>query len=354
MQLSEYLPLLSGKRVAMVVNHTSMVGNTHLVDTLLSQKVDIRKIFAPEHGFRGDADAGELISTAIDNKTGLPMVSLYGSNKKPTAAQLTDVDVVIFDIQDVGVRFFTYISTMHYVMEACAENQKQFIVLDRPNPHGHHVDGPVRQPALKSFIGMHPVPVVHGLTVGELAGMINGQKWLAGGATCELKVIKNAPYTHQTPYVLPLKPSPNLPNQQAVRLYPSVCLLEGTTISVGRGTAFPFQVVGSPDQSNGTFTFTPRSVEGAKNPPYLNQVCYGMDLRQDTLNHFSLAYVMELYRKSSDKEKFFTPFFDKLAGTEKLRQQIQSGMSEAQIRETWQPELAAYRAIRKKYLLYPE
>jgi uncharacterized protein YbbC (DUF1343 family) len=353
-QLSLYLPQLSGKRVGMVVNHTSMVGNTHLVDTLLSRQVAVKKIFAPEHGFRGEADAGEHISSGVDKKTNLPLVSLYGSNKKPTAEQLADLDVVIFDIQDVGTRFYTYISTMHYVMEACAESSKKLLILDRPNPHGSYFDGPVLVPAFKSFVGMHPVPVVHGLTVGELATMINGQKWLANGVQCDLSVITNKIYTHRTPYELPIRPSPNLSNQQAIRLYPSLCLFEGTVVSVGRGTDYPFQVIGSPNQANGPFTFTPKSVPGAKNPPYLNQQCYGLDLREDTLSHFSLKYVIDFYQKAANKDKFFTSFFDKLAGNDKLRAQIRSGMTEAQIRDTWKEDLAAYGAMRKKYLLYAE
>jgi uncharacterized protein YbbC (DUF1343 family) len=353
-QLSAYLPQLSGKQVGMVVNHTSMVGSTHLVDTLLSLNVAVKKIFAPEHGFRGEADAGEHVSSGVDKKTNLPLVSLYGSNKKPTAAQLADLDVVIFDIQDVGTRFYTYISTMHYVMEAAAENNKKVIILDRPNPHGQYFDGPVLVPAFKSFVGMHPIPVVHGLTVGELANMINGQKWLANGVQCDLSVIRNKNYTHRTPYELPVRPSPNLSNQQAIRLYPSLCLFEGTAISVGRGTAYPFQVIGSPNKANGPFTFTPQSVPGAKNPPYLNQTCYGLDLRQDTLSHFSLKYIIDFYQKAADKDKYFNNFFDKLAGNDKLRTQIKSGMTEAQIRETWKEDLDDYSTMRKQYLLYAE
>ncbi len=353
-QLPLFLPQLAGKRVAMVVNHTSLVGNTHLVDTLLYHKITIKKIFAPEHGFRGEADAGEHVSSGTDRKTGLPLISLYGDNKKPTAAQLTDVDVVIFDIQDVGARFYTYISTMHYVMEACAENGKKVFILDRPNPNGHYFDGPLLKPGFKSFVGMHPIPLVHGLTVGELALMINGQKWLANGITCELDVIKNKNYTHKTPYIVPVKPSPNLPNQQAIRLYPSICLFEGTPISVGRGTEYPFQMIGSPNPKNGSFTFTPQSMPGAKNPPHLNKVCYGLDLRQDTLNHFTLSYLIDFYRKSHNQEKFFNAFFDKLAGTDQLKNQIKSGMTEAQIRESWKEDLTNYSTLRKRYLLYPD
>jgi uncharacterized protein YbbC (DUF1343 family) len=352
-QLTAYLPELTGKRVAMVVNHTSLIGTTHLVDTLLSHKINIKKIFAPEHGFRGEASNGETLKNEVDQNTGLPLVSLYGKNKKPTAEQLADIDLVIFDIQDVGTRFFTYISTMHYVMEACAENGKQVIVLDRPNPNCHYVDGPILKPAFKSFVGMHPIPIVHGLTVGELAQMINGEKWLAGGKTCNLKVIPVKEYTHQTEYILPVKPSPNLPNQQSIRLYPTTCLFEGTMLSVGRGTDFPFQVIGAPDPSFGSFTFTPKDLPYAKNPPHANVKCYGQDFRQDTLNHLSIQYVIDMYKKAPDKTKFFKPYFNTLTGTDQVRKQIESGMSEAQIRQSWQQELQAYKAIRNKYLLYP-
>ncbi|QHT71608.1 DUF1343 domain-containing protein [Rhodocytophaga rosea] len=352
-QLNAYLPELAGKQVAMVVNHTSLVGNTHLVDTLLSHKINIRKIFAPEHGFRGEASNGETLKNEIDPNTGLPLVSLYGKNKKPTAEQLADIDLVIFDIQDVGTRFFTYISTMHYVMEACAENAKQVIVLDRPNPNGHYIDGPILKPAFKSFVGMHPIPIVHGLTVGELAQMINGEKWLAGGKSCNLKVIPVKEYTHQTEYILPVKPSPNLPNQQSIRLYPTTCLFEGTMLSVGRGTDYPFQVIGAPDPGFGNFTFTPKDLPYAKNPPHANVKCYGQDFRQDTLNHLSIQLVIDMYKKAPDKTKFFKPYFNTLTGTDQVRKHIESGMTEAQIKQSWQQELQAYKAMRNKYLLYP-
>ncbi len=353
-RLDAYLPGLRGKRVAMVVNHTSMVGRTHLVDTLLASGIAVKKIFAPEHGFRGEADAGEHVSNATDKKTGLPLISLYGNNKKPTAEQLADVDVVIFDIQDVGVRFYTYISTMHYVMEACAEHGKKLLVLDRPNPNGHYFDGPVLKPAFRSFVGMHPIPVVHGLTVGELANMINGEGWLTGGAKCQVEVIKAANYTHRTKYVVPVRPSPNLPNEASIRLYPSICFFEAAPVSVGRGTPYPFQVIGGPNPQFGNFTFTPVPTPGAKNPPLQGQQCYGLDLRNDTLNHFTLRYVIDFYRKADNKEKFFTNFFEKLAGTDALRKQIAAGLDEAAIRKSWQPDLQAYGATRRKYLLYGE
>lgn len=353
-QLGEYLPLLEGKNVALIVNQTSLVGDTHIVDTLLSKGVNIKKVFAPEHGFRGEADAGEHVQSAVDTKTSLPIVSLYGSNKKPTAEQLADVDVVVFDIQDVGARFYTYISTMHYAMEACAENNKEFIVLDRPNPNGHYVDGPVLEPKYKSFVGMHPIPVVHGLTVGELALMINGEQWLENGLQCNLKVITVKNYTHNDTYILPVRPSPNLPNQQSIALYPSICFFEGTPISLGRGTPFPFQAIGYPNPKFGDFTFTPVSTPGAKNPPLQNRLCYGRDLREVAVKSgIDLSYLMEFYQKAEDKEKFFTSFFNLLAGTDQLRKQIMEGMSEAEIKQTWQEPLAAYNSMRKKYLLYP-
>ena len=358
-QLSLYLPLLKDKRVALVVNHSSIIvqnnTKTHLVDTLLSQKVQIKRVFAPEHGFRGDADAGETVKNETDTKTGLPVVSLYGKNKKPTPEQIADVDVVIFDIQDVGVRFFTYISTMHYVMEACAENNKMCIVLDRPNPNGDYVDGAVLQKGFESFIGMHPIPVVHGLTVGELAQMINGERWLKNGVQCNLKVIPLKNYTHQTAYILPVKPSPNLPNPQSIRLYPSLCFFEGTPLSVGRGTDFPFQVIGYPSKNMGEFTFTPVSKVGmAKNPLFENQLCYGVDLRNIKAPTFTLSYLIDFYKKYPEKDKYFSQFFDKLAGNSLLKEQIKKGLSEEEIKKTWQTDLDAYKKLRKKYLLYEE
>ncbi len=350
----EYLPWLEGKNVAMVVNQTSMVGNEHLVDILLAKQQKIKKIFTPEHGFRGQADAGEKINNSTDTKTGLPLLSLYGKDKKPTASQLAAIEVIIFDIQDVGARFYTYISTMHYVMEACAENNKLLIILDRPNPNGHYVDGCVLDPAFQSFVGMHPIPIVHGLTVGELALLINGEKWLAGGKTCNLKVVKCQNYTHQRTYELPVRPSPNLPNALSISLYPSLCLFEGTVVSVGRGTDFPFQVVGHPDYPKQTFSFTPVSKAGATQPPYQNQVCYGTDFRQgnDWQSPFSLQSLLHYYTNAKDKKNFFNDFFTKLVGNQQLRQQIEQGMTEAEIRKTWQPALEKYKELRKKYLLY--
>lgn len=360
-RMEKLLPLLEGKRVALVVNQTSIVGKaqTHLLDTLLALNVKVKKVFAPEHGFRGHADAGETVKNGHDTKSGLPILSLYGKNKKPDAGQLADVDVVVFDIQDVGARFYTYISTMHYVMEACAENQKPFIVTDRPNPCDH-VDGPIREPAKKSFVGMHPIPVLHGCTVGELARMINGEGWLKGGIRCDLTVIGTEGWKHGQAYSLPVKPSPNLPNDQAIALYASLCPFEGTSVSVGRGTLMPFQVIGSPHLKHYTYSFTPHALEGFdKNPMHRNQACQGLDLRRaKTPDGFTLKYVIEFYRayrKAGQAEAFFTraSWFDLLMGTASVRQAIIDGKDETAIRASWQEELDAYRLIREKYLLYP-
>lgn len=355
MQLDVLLPMLTSKKVGIVVNHTSLVGKTHLADTLLKRNVNLIKIYAPEHGFRGTADAGEEIKDGVDSKTNLPVVSLYGSNKKPTAEQLADIDVVIFDIQDVGVRFYTYISTLHYVMEACAENNKKLIVLDRPNPNGHYVDGPILEKEFKSFVGMHPIPIVHGMTIGELARMINGEDWLEGNKTCDLEVIPVKNWKHADPFSLPVKPSPNLPNDQAIALYPSTCLFEGTVISLGRGTQMPFQIIGHPDLKNMPFQFTPVSIDGmSKNPPLENKVCHGLDLREVKVKpQLDLSYLISFYRAFPDKDKFFNNYFEKLAGTEKLREQIRQGLDEAQIRESWRIDLEKFKELRKKYLLYP-
>lgn len=354
-QLDLVLPILSQKRVALVVNYTATVGKTHLVDTLRARGIHIQKILAPEHGFRGTVEAGELIKDGLDTKTGLPVVSLYGNNKKPTAEQLQDVDVVVFDIQDVGVRFFTYISTLHYIMEACAEQNKAVVVLDRPNPNSDYIDGPVLDMSQRSFVGMHPIPVVHGLTVGELARMINGEGWLANAVQCNLQVVPLKNWSHDQHYVLPIRPSPNLPNDQAIRLYPSVCLFEGTVISLGRGTQTPFQVIGHPDLKGMAYSFTPVSIPGmAKNPPHENKTCYGLDLRQVKVERqINLQYIRDLYQAYPDKEKFFINYFEKLAGNTILRQQIIQGMSEADIRASWAKDIAAYKIKRQPYLLYP-
>lgn len=354
-RLDVLLPLLHGKKVGLVVNNTALVGKTHLADTLLSRGVQVKKIFGPEHGFRGDAADGQHIADSIDKKTGVAVISLYGKNSKPTAEQLQNLDVLIFDIQDVGARFYTYISTMTYLMEACAENGKKLIILDRPNPNGSYVDGPVMQPELKSFVGMHPMPITHGMTVGELALMLNGEGWLSGGVTCEVEVIKLKNWKHDDDYSLPVRPSPNLPNDQAVRLYPSICLFEGTVVSVGRGTPTPFQVLGNPELKMLPYSFTPVPLKGySLEPPHKSKLCYGLDLRGVIpARKVDLSYLLQLYQLYPEKEKFFTSYFDKLAGTPLLKQQIIEGLTEEQIRASWQPGLEAFKARRKNYLLYP-
>jgi uncharacterized protein YbbC (DUF1343 family) len=353
-QLDAYLPALIGKNVALVVNHTSLVGKTHLTDTLISTGITVKKVFAPEHGFRGAAADGEKIADGVDGKTGLPIVSLYGKNQKPTPEQLADVDVVIFDIQDVGTRFYTYISTMHYVMEACAEQKKKMIILDRPNPNGHYVDGPIRTPELKSFVGMHPIPVVHGLTVGELAQMINGEGWLENGVTCDVTIIPVKNWKHNDFYSVPVRPSPNLPNDQAIRLYPSLCFFEGTPISIGRGTQTPFLILGNPEFKEMPFQFTPVAIPGMSNtPPHKDKVCYGIDLREVKVEpRIDLKYLIQMYNRYPAKEKFFTSAFNRLAGTPVLQQQIKDGVPEEKIRESWKSDLDIYKEKRKKYLMY--
>lgn len=359
-RIAFYHPMLKDKKVALVVNQTSVVKDKHLVDTLLKLGVNIQVIFAPEHGIRGKADAGEIISDTKDNKTGLPVISLYGKKKKPLAEDLRNVDVILFDIQDVGVRFYTYISTLHYVMEACAENNIPLILLDRPNPNAYFVDGPMLDPAFKSFIGMHPVPVVYGMTIGEYAQMINGEGWLTNKATCKLTVVGCKNYDHDTYYELPIKPSPNLPNIRSVLLYPSTCFFEGTTLSLGRGTEKQFQVIGHPKISS-AYSFTPMPNEGAKDPPLNGQKCYGTDLSNVTTGSIiqskkiDLSYLLEYYKKMTVlNEKFFLDnnFIDKLAGSDQLRKQILAGKNEQEIKETWQPGLVAFLKIRAKYLIY--
>lgn len=359
--MERYLPLLEGKRVAVCGNQTSVVAKTHLVDTLLSRKVNIVKLFCPEHGFRGQAEAGATIASGKDPLTGLPVVSLYGKNKKPTAEQLQGVDVVLFDLQDVGCRFYTYISTLHYVMEAAAENGVKVIVLDRPNPNGFYVDGPVLEPQYKSFVGMHPVPIVYGMTIGEYARMINGEKWLANGVQCDLTVIKIEGYTHETRYALPVAPSPNLQTAEAVFLYPSLCLFEGTNVSVGRGTDQPFEMYGAPGMLSGGYRFTPRAIPGvSENPPFKGQECRGYllhDIAAENLNNpgrLNLSYLLTAYRDCADKASFFLKnnFFDKLAGTDQLRKQLLVGANEEEIRASWELGLEKFRHIRELYLLY--
>lgn len=352
-----YLPLLKGKNVGLLVNHTSAIDGVHLVDTLIALDVNVTKIFAPEHGFRGNADAGETIKSSTDSKTGIPIISMYGKSKKPSAEALKDLEVVIFDIQDVGVRFYTYISSMHYMMEACAENDVEFIVLDRPNPNGDYFDGPVLKKEFTSFVGMHPIPVVHGLTVGELARMINGEGWLKDKIKVKLKVIEMKNYTHDTFYSLPVKPSPNLPNDISIRLYPSLCFFEATTISVGRGTYMPFQVIGYPNSCMGDFTFTPVSIEGmSKYPPQQDKLCYGKDLRKESLDdRFTLQYFIDFINKCVDKEKLIDKekWFNLLAGNDTLLKKIKEGWSEEEIKSSWEAELKDYAKVREKYLIYP-
>lgn len=355
-----YLDLIRGKAIGVVANPTSRIGQAHLVDSLAGCGVRIMKVFAPEHGFRGEEEAGGLISSGVDPQTGIQVVSLYGSHKKPTSADLAGLDLLIFDIQDVGVRFYTYISTLHLVMESCAAEGKPLWVLDRPNPNGFYIDGPILDTAYRSFVGMHPVPVVHGMTIGEYARMINGEHWLENGGSCDLTVIPCLGYDHQTEYILPVQPSPNLPNQVSVYLYPSLCFFEGSVISMGRGTDFPFQVYGHPMMS-GDFRFTPKSLPGKSlHPMHEGKVCAGRDLRWDGLYEFSkrpgliLDWLMDAWQRMGKSPGFFNDYFNTLAGTDQLRIQIQQGFSEKQIRSTWKTGLHNYQEMRSKYLLYPD
>jgi len=368
--VEEYLPLLTGKNVAIVANQTSVLRTgefyqtdswddarkvlyTHIVDTLLERGVKISKVFAPEHGFRGTADAGAEIEDGIDDRTGLPIISLYGDHKGPTMAELQGIDLIVFDIQDVGARFYTYISTLHYVMDAAARAGVNVLVLDRPNPNGQYVDGPILEAAHKSFVGMHPVPIVHGMTVGEYAMMINGEGWLGLSGEAPLKVIKCKKYTHDSQYSLPIKPSPNLPNARAINLYPSLCLFEGTPVSVGRGTDMQFQVYGAPFLVSYDFSFIPTPMAGAKRPKHNGKRCFGQDLREgERISMLRLDYLIEAYAKAPVKSDFFTSFFTKLAGTEKLQKQVEAGETAEEIRRSWQKGLEKYRQTRKKYLLY--
>lgn len=369
---NEYAALLRGKTLGIVANQTSVLNieskptkmdgaevvaleTMHLVDFLVSQKMSVQAVFAPEHGFRGTADAGETIVDGVDKTTGLPIISLYGKNKKPSASQLAGIDLMIFDIQDVGARFYTYISTLHYIMEACAELGIPLLVLDRPNPNGHYIDGPILEPEHKSFVGMHPIPVVHGMTIAEYAQMINGEKWLANGVQCDLKIVKVAGYTHDSSYSLPIKPSPNLPNDVAISLYPSLCFFEGTFVSAGRGTDMQFQVFGAPSlpQRFYEFEFTPKSNEGAKHPKFKNERCFGKDLRNyPKMDKLNLEWLIEAYVANGKKSDFFSKFFTTLAGTEKLQEQIEKGYTYREIRKTWLPGLKDFSKTRSKYLLY--
>ena len=358
-QTGRYLPLLEGRRVGIMTNHTGTVGRTHLVDTLRSLGVDIRVVFAPEHGFRGQADAGESVASYRDRKTGINVVSVYGSTKRPPDSIMQRLDVLLFDIQDVGLRYYTYLSSMHYLMEACAANGKQLIVLDRPNPNGFYVDGPVLEAKHRSFVCMHPIPVVHGMTLGELARMIDGEGWLRDGLRCKLTVIPCRGYTHRSRYRLPTAPSPNLPNMRAVYLYPSLCFFEGTPVSLGRGTDFPFQAYGHPELQ-GDFSFTPRSNAGAKNPPLKDKLCHGVDLRTSPSDEriwereVDLGYVIDCYRQLNLGEKFFTPMFDRLTGTDYVRQMILQGAGADRIKASWADDVERFKQTRKPYLLYEE
>ncbi|MEY2922916.1 MAG: hypothetical protein RL108_1542 [Bacteroidota bacterium] len=366
-----YLPLLKDKKVGIVTNQTGGLHkkgkmivlnggeadeadvNISIVDYLISNKIAVQKIFAPEHGFRGTADAGEHIVDGKDTKTGLPIISLYGNNKKPKPEQLAGIDVMVFDLQDVGARFYTYISTLHYIMEACAENNIPLFVMDRPNPNGAIVDGPMLEKEYTSFVGMHPIPLLHGMTIGEYARMINGEKWLKNGVQCDLKVIHCLNYKRDMPYDLPVKPSPNLPNAQAVNLYASLCLFEGTSVSVGRGTEKQFQIYGSPFLPKSDFSFIPIPNFGAKEPVYKDQLCNGDDLTQiEKVKQLELKWLLKAYNSTSDKSKFFNDFFTKLAGTKKLQQQIESGVSENEIRKSWEKGLNDFKKLREKYLIY--
>lgn len=359
-QTQAYFPLLKNKRVAIFSNHTGMIGSQHLLDVLVENGFNVTAIFSPEHGFRGKADAGEQVSSTRDAKTGVPILSLYdGKSRKPSAASMQKFDILVVDIQDVGLRFYTYYISMCRLMDACAEHQREVLVLDRPNPNGHYVDGPLLDMKYKSGVGWLPIPVVHGMTLGELARMVNGEGWLPGKRTCRLTVVPCLNYTHQTPYELPVAPSPNLPNMKAIYLYPSLCLFEGTPVSLGRGTALPFQIYGHPQMKGYGYQFTPRSVPGAKNPPLLNQLCHGVNLSMlsmETLRAkgLDLNYVIDAYRNLQMGDRFFKPFFNLLMGTDTVKQLIMAGKSADEIKATWQNDIKQFKERRKPYLLYQE
>lgn len=359
-QTELYLNLLKGKNIAIVANQTSVIELTtknqesrHLVDSLLSLGVSVKKVFAPEHGFRGKADAGEMVKDGFDTKTGLPIFSLHGKSKKPSAEQLKGIDVIVFDIQDVGARFYTYISSLHYVMEAAAESEIQVIVLDRPNPNGHYVDGPVLEPAHKSFVGMHPVPLVYGMTIGEYGQMINGEKWLKNGIQCDLTVIPLKNYTHNSEYSLTIRPSPNLPNDTSINLYPSLGFFEGTIINAGRGTEFQFQRYGAPFFTKSNFSYTPKPNFGSKYPKHKGKLCYGVDLNYTKkLSFVNLEWLIDAYQKTPKTEKFFGKTFTIHAGNTKLQKQIEQGLTAKEIKNSWEKNIEAFKKIRKKYLIY--
>lgn len=356
----KYFPLLKDKRVAVMTNQSGIVGNEHLVDVLVKNNINVVGIFSPEHGFRGTADAGEHVASSVDKKTGIAIWSLYGSGSgKPTATQMNKFDVLLFDLQDVGLRFYTYYASMARLMDACAEHDTKMIVLDRPNPNGFYVDGPILDMKHKSGVGWLPIPVVHGMTLGELALMINGEKWLPHGRECDLFVVECQNYTHQTKYELPIAPSPNLPNMHSIYLYPSVCLFEGTPLSLGRGTDFPFQVYGHPNYKGSSFSFTPQSVSGAKNPPLLNKKCFGVDLRNTCeediwQNGFDLSYIIDAYHNLQMGDKFFTSFFEKLVGVDYIREDIIAGKSASEIKRKWESDVIQFKEQRRPYLLYSE
>lgn len=353
----DYSSLLKDKRVGLVVNQTSTIGKVHTVDFLISENIDIESIYAPEHGFRGDEDAGAKISDSVDPKTGVKVLSLYGKSKKPSVEMLKGIDIMIFDIQDVGCRFYTYISTLHYVMEACAENSIPVVVLDRPNPNGDYIAGPILESRYRSFVGMHPIPIVHGCTVGEIALMINGEGWLPGAIKADLKVIKCLNYRHTTPYSLPIKPSPNLPNDISIRLYPSLCLFEASSISIGRGTEMPFQIAGYPNSEYGSYIFTPKSIKGmSSNPRHKDKTCYGIDYRTaDATPKFTLALISEWIDKMGSVESVITneQWFNKLMGEGKTLTKLKAGVDYRDIEKSWEPQLNSYRTMREQYMLYP-
>ncbi|MDR0895531.1 MAG: DUF1343 domain-containing protein [Prevotellaceae bacterium] len=359
-QTSKYFPLLKDKRIAIFSNHTGMIGDKHILDVLLEKKFDVVAIFSPEHGFRGDADAGEHVSSMVDPKTGVPILSLYdGQSSRPSEVSMRMFDVLIVDIQDVGLRFYTYYISMCRLMDACAEYGRKMIILDRPNPNGFYVDGPLLDMKYKSNVGWLPIPVVHGMTLGELAGMINGEGWLPNGRVCDIEVITCLNYTHRTKYRLPVAPSPNLPNMKSVYLYPSICFFEGTVVSLGRGTSLPFQVYGHPAMKGYDYSFTPHSVPGAKNPPLLGKMCYGVNLshlseRQIWRNGIDLSYLIDAYRNLNMDDKFFTSYFELLIGTDYVRKMIEADKSAEVIKAAWQDDVAKFKKQRKPYLLYEE
>jgi uncharacterized protein YbbC (DUF1343 family) len=359
-QTSLYLPLLKDKKIGLIVNPTSVIGKTHLVDSLKGLGINIRKIFSPEHGFRGDHGAGSHVENTVDPKTGIPIVSLYGKHRKPTKEDLQGIDILIFDIQDVGARFYTYISTMHLAMEACAEYKVKFLILDRPNPNGHYIDGPILEKRFQSFIGMHQVPIVHGMTVGEFAKMINGEYWLKDSLQCELKIIAVKNYNHHLEYKLPVKPSPNLPTMASIYLYPSLCLFEGTPVSIGRGTKKPFECLGTPTMGHGSYMFKPRRIPGvSENPKFKGMDCHGYLLTKfgdsfiTSHRRIYLNWIILIYEQDSNKSTFFYKNFDKLAGTDKLRKQIIAGKTQQEIYASWDKGIAKYKKMRRKYLIYP-